>query len=146
MATENVDETGKQKRPILVWVISAWYFLSVTVMMVSHVTILAGFVPVREEQRAYFESLTGVDHLFTFLCGSLTIAAAVSLFLLSRVAAKLFALSLVFSIAFSMSLTFRGKLFGAGGGSGLSGAIIGWLIMGAVCFYAWKLEKRGILT
>ena len=107
MTTGNMKETAKPKRPIMVWIISAWYFLSVTVMMISHLTIVGGFVSVREEQRPYFESLTGVDHLITFLCGSLTIAAAVCLFFLRRAAVKLFAVSLVLSVAFSLFLTFR---------------------------------------
>ena len=146
MTSENMNEIAQAKRPKMVWVISAWYILSVSVMMISHLTILAGFVPVRDEQRSYFESLTVLDHLITFLCGSLTLAAAVSLFFLRRLAVKLFAISLALSIAFSLFLTLRRELFGAVGGSGLFGAIIGWLIMGAVCLYAWKLEKKGILT
>jgi nitrate reductase gamma subunit len=146
MTSENMNEIAQAKRPKMVWVISAWYILSVSVMMISHLTILAGLVPVRDEQRSYFESLTVLDHLITFLCGSLTLAAAVSLFFLRRLAVKLFAISLALSIAFSLFLTLRRELFGAVGGSGLFGAIIGWLIMGAVCLYAWGLEKKGILT
>jgi hypothetical protein len=130
----------------MVWVISAWYFLSVSVMMISHLTILGGFVPVRDEQKSYFESLTVLDHVITFLCGSLTLAAAVSLFFLRRLAVKLFAISLALSIAFTLFLTLKRELFGGVGGSGLFGAIIGWLIMGAVCLYAWRLEKKDILT
>jgi hypothetical protein len=141
-----MNEMAKPERPKMVWVISAWYFVSVSVMMLSHLLILGGFFSVREEQRSYFESMTALDHLITFLCGSLTLAAAVSLFLLRRLAVKLFAISLALSIAFSLFLTLRRELFGAVGGSGLFGATIGWLIMGAVCLYAWRLEKKGTLT
>lgn len=146
MTLESMNERAQPKRPKMVWVISAWYGVSVSVMMVSHLLILGGFFPVRDAQRSYFESMTVLDHLITFLCGGLTLAAAVCLFLLRRAAVKLFALSLVLSIAFSLFLTLRRELFGPVGGSGLFGATIGWLIMGAVCLYAWRLEKKGILT
>ena len=70
-------------------------------MLLSFYLILSGAIPLEPAQKAYFDSLTLIDHVSTIIPGLLNISAAVALFLLRRIALYLFlsALGLNFVLA-----------------------------------------------
>jgi hypothetical protein len=58
-------------RPVLVWVISIFYFISAGFTILSLALIYSGLAPLRDEQRQYFQSLTAFDHTMTVLIAAL---------------------------------------------------------------------------
>jgi hypothetical protein len=117
-----------KRRPIGVWVICAIYVLAVGA------TLMAA-------QQAYVaSSLTGLDWMFTLAIGVVLLSAAVSLFLLRRIAVALFSAALVLSLALTAFQVFR-RIEGAG-----RGALYGWVLLVAVIVYARRLAKRGVLS
>ena len=133
-------------RPVWVWVISAFYLLSVGWMLLSFALIFSGAIKINAAQQAYFASLTRVDWFFSLSIGVIGIAGAISLFLLRRLAVVLFSLALVLNLALTAFQTIRTNLAEALGGSGLFGLLLGWLILVAVILYARGLTKRGVLS
>ena len=105
------NEAGKSKRrPIGVWVISAFYMLSAVWTTLSFALVFSGAMKINPPQESYFASLTGVDWFFTFASGVITVSAALCLFLLRKIAITLFLVSLAFGVAFTAFHTMRDEL------------------------------------
>lgn len=141
----NVEQSPR-RRPVGVWLVSGFYVLSAGWTLLSFALIFSGAIKINAAQEAYFASLTGVDWLFTLAIGVIGFSAAVSLFLLRRVAVVLFSVALVLNLAFTVFQTMRTNWIEAIGGAGLVGALFGWLILFAVIAYAHGLTKKGVLS
>ena len=137
---------GSKRRPIGVWVVSAFYVLSAGWTLLSFALIFGGVIKMTAAQEAYFASLTGVDWFFSLAIGVIGFTAAVFLFLLRRIAAVLFSVALALNLAFTAFQTMRTNWITAIGPAGLVGALLGWLILVAVIVYARRLTKRGVLS
>lgn len=133
------------RRPKLIWVISGLYVLSAGWTVLSFFLVYGGLVPQTEAESNYFANLTALDHFTTVALGLLTMAAAIFLFLLRRVAVTLFALALTFNILFSLVHALRTSWVEALGSAGLVGAFAAWLIMGAIYLYARRQAQSGVL-
>jgi hypothetical protein len=75
-----------RRRPVWVWIISTFYLISAGYTLLSFALLFSGQVKPDAAQEAYFASLTSVDWFFTLSIGLLSIAGAISLLLLRRLA------------------------------------------------------------
>lgn len=132
-------------RPLLVWLISIYFFLSATWTMFSLVLIKSGAVPLSPAQKTYLESLNGADYLLTIIGALLSVSAAVSLFLMRKAAYYLFCASLAFNMAFTIWHIISRHWLSVIGIGGLAGAAVGWLILFAICLYTARLIAQGTL-
>ena len=139
-----VDSVRRRTRWI--WAISIFYLVSAGWTLLSFVLIYSGTISVNPAQRAYLDSLSGFDFGITVLIGLFNLSGAVALFILNRVAFKLFVTAFVASVAVALWHATTKEWLEALGGPGFIGTMIGYGISAAVCFYAWKLIKRGILA
>jgi len=89
-----------------------------------------------DEQRWFFESLTGFDWLLVISYTLLVAAAAISLLLLRPVAVQLFAIVLVLSLTKLLNAT----------PDAMPGIIFGWVLLGATLVYVRNLASKGILS
>ena len=133
------------KRPILVWVIVAFFLLSASFTLLSFYLILSGAVPLTPAQQTYFEKLTKVDYGLSIVVGVVNLTGAIALFLLRRLAFYLFSGALALSMLMAPWHMLTKDWLSAAGGPGAAGGLFGWVILLAVCLYAWKLTKVGIL-
>lgn len=135
-----------RKRPVWVWIISIFFFLSAGWTLLSFYLVYSGAIPLQPEQTAYFESLTPVDHGLTILLGLTNLGGAVALLLLRRAALYLFVGAFVLDTVMTIWHTLTKGWVAAIGGAGLVGMLIGYGLIVAVCIYVWKLKKSGVLT
>jgi predicted nucleic acid-binding Zn ribbon protein len=136
------------KRPKLVWLVFLFYLFSVAYTALSFLLIFSGAISVTAEQAAYFRNLSAFDYTITVLIATSTLAAAVSLFLLRKIAFHLFAASLGLQILQTLVQTITTNfltVLGSPGATGL-GLLIGFAISIAVVIYAWILKERGALV
>jgi len=132
-------------RPLLVWLISIYFFLSASWTITSFFLIRIGAVPLNPAQKTYFESLNAADYLLTIIGALLSISAAVSLFLMRKAAYYLFCASLAFNMAFTIWHIISRHWLSVIGIGGLAGAAVGWLILFAICLYTARLTVQGTL-
>jgi len=132
-------------RPLLVWLISIYFFLSASWTITSLLLIMTGAVPLSPAQKSYFESLNAADYLLTIIGALLSISAAISLFLLRKAAYYLFCASLAFNMAFTIWHIISRHWLSVIGIGGLAGAAVGWLILFAICLYTARLAAQGTL-
>jgi hypothetical protein len=135
-----------RKRTAWIWAISIFYLFSVGWTLLSFVLIYTGTISVNPAQRAYLDSLSTFDLGVSVLIGLLNLSGVVALFVLNRVAVKLFVIALAASVLVALWHAATKGWLQALGGPGFMGTIIGFGISAAVCIYAWKLTKKGILA
>jgi hypothetical protein len=133
------------KRPVLVWIISGYYFLSRTLAALSIVIVASGMLPMREAQRSYFAALTWVDHASTSLIIVLNLTGAVLLLLLRRGAWLWFAAAFAMAIVFQIYQIVAKNWLQAVGVPGMVGAVVGWTIPVAVIAYSKYLANKRVL-
>jgi hypothetical protein len=135
-----------RKRTRWIWAISIFYLISAGWTLLSFVLIYSGTISVHPAQRAYLDSLSAFDLGITVLIGLFNLSGAVALFVLNRVAFKLFVTAFAASVLVALWHAATKGWLQALGGPGFIGTMIGYGISVAVCFYAWKPTKRGILA
>ena len=140
----NINEV-QHKRPKWVWAISIFYFFSAAYTLLSFYLINSGAVAVPEATKAYLDSLTAMDYAFTILIGLANLIGAISLFLLRKIAYPLFLASLVANVIMSVWHIMSKNMLSASVSGGAIGMFIGWGMLLAVCLYAKKLTKTGLL-
>ena len=146
--------TNRQKdprrRPSGVWIVSLIYVLSAGWTLLSFALIFSGAIKINAAQEAYFASLSGMDWFFSLAIAVISLSGAVSLFLLRRVAVLLFSVALGLNLALTAFLAMRMKMrmewIEAFGVSGLTGVLLGLLILLVVIMYARGLAKKGLLS
>jgi hypothetical protein len=142
---ETVSRSAR-RRPKLVWVVFLWFVFSVGYTLLSFLLIHSGAIAIRPEQAAYLRSLSALDYALMLATAGLTIAGAVSLFLLRKAAFYLFVAPLVLSLCATMVHALSKGFLAALGGPGTVGMFIGYAVLAAVCVYTWKLKARGVLA
>ena len=138
----NLESTAdmSQKRPIGVWILSAFYGFSALFAIVGWLVVLSDTIPLDSPEREYYQSLTALDYLVTFVLAGLT------LFLLRRVAAWLFTLSLILGLTHTgWHLSSKG-LASTMNASSLAGLLIQWGLLTWACLYSWGLARKGRLN
>jgi hypothetical protein len=139
------EQKTSRKRPVWVWVISIFFFISAGWTLLSFYLIWSGVIPLAPAQKAYFDQLTLFDYGQSIVVGLLNMTGAVALFLLRRIALAFFLSGLGLGI---ISVVWHAATKGwiaAIGGPGLVGVLLGYVIVIAVCAYVWRLSKTGVL-
>ena len=134
------------KRPGLVWAILIFYIFSAAWVLLSFYRIHSGAIALNPQQRAYFDGLGLIDYSLGVFLEIANLAGAISLFLLRRGALYLFGSALVVNMLSTMWQALGTNLTQVMRPSDLSGAIIGWVIMIAVCLYTWRLAHNEVLV
>jgi len=136
-----------QKRPGWVWVISIFYVLAPIWASVSWYMTLSGSVSLTPEAKAYMDSLTAFDYIAAGLQAVISLSAALTLFFLRKAAYHLFCAAFaIASIGMLWQTVSRGWLTAmASIKGGLFGALLGIVLLLAVCFYTKQLSKEGKL-
>ncbi|MDA2934690.1 hypothetical protein MYX82_10160 [Acidobacteria bacterium AH-259-D05] len=135
----------KAKRPLGVWLFSIFYVFSALFYALGWLMVLSNTVPLPSPEKEYYESLSAADYAVTFGIFAVTLVAAVSLFLLRKVAFVLFSACLIVGLlhtAWHFSMKGLGSVMD---GASLAGMITQWSILAWVCIYSWRLQKRGLL-
>ncbi|HUB65887.1 MAG TPA: DUF4339 domain-containing protein [Candidatus Methylacidiphilales bacterium] len=116
--------SASPKRPIAVWIISIFYFITVPFTLLSLALIplmLSGTIPITDVQRRYFESLNIFDYTVTFLLVVFNLAGALLLFLLRRPAVYCFGAVFVLNLLnYLYEILFKNWLGAIGNGSGVA--------------------------
>ena len=132
------------KRPIPVWIISAFFFFSAIYTLYSFAIVLSGNVNLTPQMQRYLESLTPLNYIISIGIGFLNLSGAITLFMLRKHAAYFFLSGLILSIAsFVYNILTTNWL--ETGAAGVIGAFLSQLLVLAVVIYAFRLRKRGTL-
>jgi disulfide bond formation protein DsbB len=114
--------------------------------MVGWLVVLSNTIPLDSPEKEYYQSLTALDYLVTFVLAGLTLMAGLTLFLLRRVAAWLFTLSLILGLTHTgWHLSSKG-LASTMNAFSLAGLFIQWGLLAWACLYSWGLVRKGRLN
>jgi len=137
---------ARQKRPIWVWLISIFFFVSAGRTLLSFFLIFSGIIPIDALPKAYFERLTAIDYAATIIIEASSFIGAIALFLLRRFAVAVFATALALTFAIIIWQPVTKGWIEAMTGPGLVGVLVGYaLLLILVCAYAWHLNRKGVL-
>ena len=139
-------EGTRKKRPVLVWVITIFFFVSAIWTLLGFYLLVSGTASLTPAQKSYLESLTAIDYTFTLLLGLTNLIGAIALFLLRKAALYFFVGALALNGFMSVWHAISKGWLEALGGAGALGALFGLGIAVAVCLYVWKLAKSGVLS
>lgn len=142
MSTQNES----RKRPVMVWVISFFVIISVLFGLLLMYLVYSGAFPLPPEQEGYLTRMTALDYAFSGALAAVQLYAAIAFLRLRKIAYYLFSATLVINILFSLWQINQEGFFPGVGQSGIIGMFFGWGISLAICIYAWRLMKRGVLT
>ena len=139
------DKSGRRKRPALVWVVVIICLLGTIVPWLSYIMVGFGVIPVTSAAQAYFARSATLYYMYSAAYSTVTLAAAVSLFLLKRAAPYLFIVNLAL---FLLSIRlFEAAEVNVGLGSYSNPQEFTKLAFQlGVIYYCWCLTKRGVLT
>jgi hypothetical protein len=152
--TENDQIQPVRRRPALVWVISAFYFIVPLLGSVISVAMYVGVfpVPVRSSD-SYFASYGRISLAIGLIQSGTDMAGASLLWLLRRQAFHCFIASTILSIfTFWWEVLIRGWVGAIHRISpGMTvpiviGAVTGSGLMLATAVYTWRLTKKGVLN
>jgi hypothetical protein len=135
------------RRPVLVWIISFFYFLCTPLSLLSlaMIPMLSSLPHISDAQRDYFESQGFLDYALAIVNGVGNLTAAILLFMLRRAAFHTFAGMFVFGLfVLGYNVLFKNWV-GAVGTSGVVGGLIGLGFSAAILFYVWHLFRKGVL-
>jgi hypothetical protein len=114
--------------------------------LLSFLLASTGSIPLSTAQYAYFNSLAPLDYLGSLAIGLVTLAAAIQLFRLRRNSVGLFSVALALNVVTTMVHATSRNWATALGTPGLVGVGIGWVILGTVVTYSYRLRERGVLS
>ena len=138
-----LEKSPKPKRPILVWVISISYLIAFG----SFLPLSIYFVIVLEEPKLLGDLFLLIfDHPLTFLASLLYALAAITLFLLRKVAFYLFSANFILYILMTAWQIQTKDWITETPTSLAVGVFIGVGLNLAICLYSRNLIKKGILS
>ena len=140
------NKKAPRKRPKWVWVISVFFFLSASWTLYSIYLVETGAVQLQPDQVAYFDNLTGIDYTVSIIIGLANLLGAVALFMLRAVSFYFFMAALLLNVILHIWHILNKGWADAVGGPGMIGALIGLIILVAVCSYTYSLKKHRILV
>lgn len=133
-----------KKRPLGVWLISAFYFMTSTWGLLS-LYIVKEFL--NEPGKSPFERLTVLDYVLSFGIAGFGIAGAISLFGLKKSAIKLFTLSFALNVVATilqlLKTNFGDTLEIAGA---VGGMFVGLGLVLAIILYCKRIDRQGYLS
>lgn len=138
--------TPKPRRPILVWVIFLFYLVSSVQVIVGLFFVAAGGVEMAPAQQAFLAKFTVMDRVIGYLNAALTLVGVTLLLGLRKQAVNVLALAFALNLFSTAVVWIRADPAAVTAPAGLAAQALGIAIFGAVVYYAWKLDKRGILV
>lgn len=143
-----------RRRPVMVWVISLFYFIctplgALSIFLIP--TLASSGIPMSEAQRHYFQSQTVFDYVLAAIGMLLNLAGAILLFQLRRQALVCFGSVFVFMfLNFGYQIAFKNWLqvmaSQPGGWVGAAfGLVVSIGINVAIVWYVWYLKEKKIL-
>jgi hypothetical protein len=140
-----VPDPSKQRRPLLVWIITIVFGVSAVWTLLSFALISSGVIPLAPPARAYYDRLTVVDYALTIGVTALNLWGIVLLFLLRAKAVRVFVASVALALLINLyQLAIKG-LAPALGAAGSIGMAVGFLLWCAILLYAFRLKAAGVL-
>ena len=141
------DETApSRKRPILVWVIFLFYLVSSIQVIVGMFFVAAGGVDMAPAQQAYLAKFSVADRIIGYLNAAVTLVGVTLLFGLRRQAVNVLALAFALNLFSTAVVWLKTDPAAVIAPAGLVAQAVGIILFGAVVFYAWRLDKRGMLN
>ena len=133
------------KRPGWVWAISIYIFCSAVFLLLSFYLIYSGKVVLDPKQKTYFESLSYIDITLTIILGLANLIGATLLFLLRKRAFDFFVIAFAANVSMTAGHIITKGFAAAMPAGGLTGILLGWGMLAAVCVYTKNLEKAEVL-
>ena len=140
------DAAPQRKRPILVWIIFLFYLISSVQVIVAMFFISAGGVDMAPEQQAYLARFTALDRVMGYANAGLSLIGVSLLFSLRRQAVNVLALAFALNLFSTAVVWFKTDPAAVTSPTGLMAQALGIAMFGLVVFYAWRLNKRGMLA
>ena len=146
-----MTDSSVPTRPIGVWVIVVSYLFSAISTVLGLAWMHFSHSEFAQTLRPYLPTLTGADVFFMLLIEGTNLSASILLFRLSKRSVPLFLAALGLDVlqsawaALAQPAWYDSALGSSAPSSSLLGAALGWVFSAAVCLYAWRLAKRGIL-
>jgi hypothetical protein len=137
---------AKARRPLLVWVISIFYFATIARALLALYFIYSGAVQVSPEQRELLTRVTTLEWAITLIGSAAGLAGAVMLFRLKKAAFPLFLAFLVVGVGLAVWPWFTGAGFEGVSWQVLLSTFISKGILAGACMYIWDLAQDGVLT
>jgi len=145
-AHDSIRDRGPRRRPIGVWLIVGFYFLSAGWTLVSFVLTQTGTVSLMPSQQVYLKNLSLLDYLGSIGISAVTLLGSAFLLALRRAAVTLFIIGFAMNIGMTIAHAVTTNIVAALGGPGIAGLVISWVIMACVILYTRSLCRQGILT
>ena len=140
------NDNPPTRRPLLVWVIFVFYLISSIQVIVGMFYIAAGGVGMSPEQQALLSQFTVFDRVIGYVNAAITLLGVTLLFVLRRQAVSVLAVAFALNLFSTAVVWYRIDLPAHTSGQGIVAQLFGIVLFGAVVYYAWRLDKRGILS
>lgn len=144
-----MSRPSNYRRPVLVWIISFFYFIKTAAVLLSLALIpllFSGAIPINDTQRRYFESQSSVAYFVGFLPVLINLSGAILLFLLRRPALYCFGSSFILVVLnWGYQLSVKGWLAAAGNNVHLIPVFCGLILNLAILIYVRHLFASKIL-
>lgn len=134
----------KPRRPVLVWIISIFYFFSAGYTALASFLVYSRAIPLGPAEERYLSSLTALDIFVTVAVAGCNLVASILLLLLRRQAFHIYLTAFIITLFLTVQHTIAKGWVQALGDAGFVGAMIGYGISIAVITYAYRLNRRGI--
>ncbi len=139
-------ERQNSKRPAWVWIISILIMISVGFTLLSLYFVGSGAIPIPAEADSHLSQMTMFDYSLAVFLALAQLYAAIAFLRLKKIAFYVFSSALAMNVLISFWHAIVKGLNVGTAQSGLIGTVIGWAIGLAICAYAWRLMKQGVLT
>jgi hypothetical protein len=133
-----------QGRPGWVWAITIFFGFGLVGRIVTWTMIATNSLPMDAATRAYYQALTAVDYAVTGTLSAVNLAGVTLLFLMRAKAAPFLAAGLSLGL---LNALYRAIVQGPDAllGLGAIGLLGGFLVWGAIVWYAYRLKHAGRL-
>ena len=138
------ETTPARRRPILVWVIFLFYLVSSVQVIVAMFFVAAGGVDMAPEQQAYLAKFSTLDRVIGYVNAAVTLVGGDASVRFAPAGGQRAGAGFCAQSFFDDRGLDQDRSGGGDLGTGLLAQGLGIAIFGAVVYYAWRLEKRGI--
>lgn len=140
------SDMPRTRRPFLVWIIFFFYLVSSVQVVMSMFFIAAGGEGLSPEQQAVIAQFSMFDRIIGYVNAAVTLVGVTLLLKLRRQAVSVLAVAFALNIFSTAVVWFKTDLAARLSDKGLLAQALGIAIFGMVVFYAWRLDRRGVLS
>lgn len=149
MEIEDLRPSRRQRdrrRPSWVWLIASYYISAGLWSLAIYWQLYTGaLMLLPPSSRLYFDNYTGADFGLLMAIAALGIAAGVLLVMLRRASFYLFALRFACAVGLAVWNAYTRGAPDTSRPGYILAALVLWSASAAVCFYAWRLLRMGVL-